>query len=81
MSCYVDPMICAPALRHVCVSVHKQTALLHLSASSSDQSVHSKQPIALYGENSFSAELWPLCQIRLRAAYSLLTGAACSNDP
>ena len=41
----------------------------------------SQQSIVLYGEDSFSPELWSLCQIRLRAACSLLTGAACSNDP
>ncbi|TKS90805.1 hypothetical protein D9C73_024938 [Collichthys lucidus] len=43
--------------------------------------MHSEQSIALYGEDGFSAEPWTLCQIRLRAAYSLLTGAAFSNDP
>lgn len=73
-------VICAPALRNLCV--HKQEAPLQLSAfSHQSDSVHSEQSIALYGEDGFSAELWPLCQIRLRAACSLLTGAACSNDP
>lgn len=75
----MDAVICAPALRSVCA----YKALLQLSAFFSFQcdSVHSEQSIALYGEDGFSAELRPHCQIRLRAAFSLLTGAACSNDP
>lgn len=70
-------MIYKPALTHACA----QASLAVCISPFQNEIVHSKQPIALYGEDGFSPELWPLCQIRLRAAYSLLTEAACSNDP
>lgn len=83
-SCNTDAVICAPALRNarVHVRIHKKEAVLQRFVFFSHFKVmHSEQSIALYGEDGFSAELWTLCQIRLRAAYSLLTGAAFSNDP
>lgn len=85
---YTYALICTPVLRNVrvcvCVCIHEPETLLYMYPSAflfSKGVCTASSPLLFMERMAFHQSCGPLCQIRLRAAYSLLTGAACSNDP